>query len=142
MSFDSVAAKVHVTRSEVVDTLFQYAHDDNFKDFNLIVNMKDFDTTILKERNDNGATMIHVNCMKCKDIHINILQNIGTKFGKEDPIFYLEDYKKKTLVDYYHQNVNQSVKPKIAAFIEHYTLYSAEILRLKTDTEPGTGYKF
>lgn len=138
MSFDSVAAKVHVTRSEIVDTLFKYADDDNYKEFNMIVNMKDFDTTILKERNDNGATMIHVNCMKCKDIDINILQNIGTKFGKEDPIFYLADYNTKTLVDYYHQNVNKSVKPKIAAFIEKHTLYSTEILKLPTDT----GYKF
>ena len=138
MDFASVAKKVHVTRSEIVDTLFKYVDNDNYTEFNMIVNMPDFDTTILTERNENGATMIHVNCMKCKDICINILKNIGEKFKKEDPIFYLSDYKTKTLVDYYHQNVNQSVKPKIAKFIADHTSYSTEILNLPT----GAGYKF
>jgi hypothetical protein len=138
MDFASVAAKAHVTRPEIVGTLFKYANDDNYTDFNMIVNIKDFDTTILKEVNENGATMIHVNCMKCNDIDINILRNIGSKFGKTDSVFYLADYETKTLVDYYHQNVNQSVKPKIAKFIADHTLYSTEILNLPT----RASYKF
>lgn len=138
MDFASVAANVELTRPEIVDTLFKYADDDNYTEFNMIVNMKDFDTTILKERNENGATMIHVNCMKCKDVDINILNSIGNIFEKGDPIFYLSDYQTKTLVDYYHQNQNKIVKPKIAKFITDHTLYATELL----NTAGDPGYKF
>ena len=138
MSFDSVAANVELTRPAIVKTLFEYANTDNYKEFTLMVTMPEFDTSILKEQNEKGATMIHVNCQKCKDVDINILNSIGNIFEKGDPIFYLADYKKKTLVDYYHKNQNKIVKLKIAKFIADHTLYSTETLNLPT----GAGYKF
>ena len=138
MDFESVSANVELTRPAIVETLFEYANTDNYGEFNMMVNMPDFDVTILKERNGDGATMMHVNCMNCNDIDIRILKNFGTKFQKRDPIFYLCDYEKKTILDYTKKNGNKIVKPKIAQFIEDHTFYSTEVLNLTT----GAGYKF